>query len=205
MFSLNGLILVVCAYFLGAVPFGYIVGKSKGIDIREHGSGNVGFTNVWRTLGIGPGAIVLVCDIAKGYLAAALGFYLLGVYGTLAGGLIAILGHTYSIFINLKGGKGVATGIGILLFISPVTIAICLTVALIIVAVTRYMSLGSIIGAWLAPLVLYWSGAPNEYVVGIGAAALFIILRHVPNIKRLMKGTENKLQFSRKNTEDNNE
>ena len=196
MFSLNGLILVVCAYFLGAIPFGYIVGKTKGIDIRELGSGNVGFTNVWRTLGFSTGLIVLVGDVTKGFCAAMLGFNLLGVYGTLVGGLIAMLGHTFSIFINLKGGKGVATGVGILLFISPQTTLICASVAVFLLLTTKYMSLGSIVGAWLAPVLLYFFNEPVEYVLGIGAAAFFIICRHIPNIQRLMHGKENKMEIS---------
>lgn len=196
MFSLNGLILVVCAYFLGAIPFGYIVGKSKGIDIREHGSGNVGFTNVWRTLGLKLGLIVLAGDITKGFCAAMLGFNLLGIYGTLIGGLIAMLGHTFSIFINLKGGKGVATGVGILLYISPQTLLICAAVAIFLLVTTKYMSLGSIVGAWLAPILLYIFNEPVEYVLGIGVAAFFIICRHIPNIQRLMKGKENKMEIS---------
>lgn len=198
MFDFKWVILGICAYFLGAIPFGYIVAKKKGIDIREHGSGNVGFTNVWRVLGLTPGLIVLICDVMKGYLAAMLGFIIMGTYGTLVGGLVAIIGHTYSIFIDFKGGKGVATGIGIMLFISPSTLFICAGVALVLIGATKYMSLGSIVGAWLAPVVLYMTDAPIEYVLGIGGAAMFIICRHIPNIQRLMKGKENKLDFSLK-------
>lgn len=186
-------IIVVCAYLLGAIPFGFLVGKIKGLDIRQHGSGNMGFTNVWRTLGFAPGLLVLICDGAKGFLAAAIGFQLMGVHGTLLGGVVAIFGHTFSCFMQFKGGKGVATGGGVLLFMSPVTLAICLAAVIIIAAVTKYMSLGSVIAAWMAPVVLYATGAPQEYVIGIGAAALYVIILHIPNLQRLAKGKENKI------------
>ena len=189
----------VIAYFLGAIPFGYLVGKMKGIDIRQHGSGNVGFTNVWRTLGFGPALLVLLGDGGKGWLSAFIGFQLAGEAGVLIGGLVAILGHSFSCFINFKGGKGIATGGGVLLYMSPLTLAILLSVVILICAVTRYMSLGSICAAWLAPVVLYATGAPRSYVIGIGVAALYVIFLHVPNIKRLMKGTENKLTFGKRN------
>lgn len=189
----------VIAYFLGAISFGYIVGKIKGIDIRQHGSGNVGFTNVWRTLGFGPALLVLLGDGGKGWLSAFIGFQLAGEAGVLIGGLVAILGHSFSCFINFKGGKGIATGGGVLLYMSPLTLAILLSVVILICAVTRYMSLGSICAAWLAPVVLYATGAPRSYVIGIGVAALYVIFLHVPNIKRLVKGTENKLTFGKRN------
>lgn len=186
-------IIVVCAYFFGAIPFGYLVGRLRGIDIRQHGSGNVGFTNVWRTLGIGPAAVVLAGDLGKGFLAACIGFQLGGEIGALVGGLAAIVGHTLSCFIHFKGGKGVATGAGVLLYISPITFLACLAVLVLLCITTRYMSLGSICAAWIAPLALYLTHAPNAYILGIGAAALYVIYLHIPNIRRLMKGTENKL------------
>ena len=195
------ILAALCAYFLGAVPFGYLVGRAKGIDIRQHGSGNIGFTNVWRTLGIGPAAIVLLCDAAKGWLSAFIGFQLAGEAGVLVGGLVAILGHTFSCFLHFKGGKGIATGGGVLLYMSPLTLAILLAVLILLCIVTRYMSVGSICAAWLAPIVLYATGAPRSYVIGIGLAALYVIFLHVPNSRRLLKGTENKL--GQKKTEAN--
>ena len=186
-------LVILCAYFLGAVPFGYIVGRAKGIDIRQHGSGNVGFTNVWRTLGIAPAAVVLAGDMGKGWLAACIGFQLAGETGAVVGGRVAIIGHTLSCFIHFKGGKGVATGAGVVLYMSPVTIAVCAAVLIILCATTHYMSVGSICAAWLAPVMLYVPYAPIQYTLGIGAAALYVIYLHIPNIKRLMNGTENKI------------
>ena len=192
------IIAAVIGYLLGSIPFGYMVGKAKGIDIRQHGSGNVGFTNVWRTLGIKYGLVVLICDGWKGWMSAFAGFQLAGETGVLLGGLLAVLGHMFSCFLGFKGGKGIATGGGVLLFMSPITLAILLTEVAIVCFVTRYMSLASILAAWLAPLLLYFFGAPNSYVIGIGVAALVVIFRHIPNIKRLMKGTENKLGQKKK-------
>lgn len=189
----------VIAYFLGAIPFGYIVGKMKGIDIRQHGSGNIGFTNVLRTLGPGLASLVLLGDAGKGWLATFLGFQLAGEAGALIGGLVAVLGHSFSCFINFKGGKGVATSAGVLLFMSPVTLVILVLVVIFFCVTTRYMSLGSICAAWLAPIVLYVNGAPRSYVIAIGIVALYVIFLHVPNIKRLVKGTENKLTFGKRN------
>lgn len=187
-------LVVIVAYFFGSIPFGYMIGRARGIDIRQHGSGNVGFTNVWRTLGIGPAAIVLACDAAKGYMAAALGFFLIGnELGALLGGVLAILGHTFSCFMHFKGGKGVATGAGVVLYISPMVLAICLMVVGILVALTKYMSLGTITAVALAPVLLYVTGAPHAYVFGIACAALYVIYLHIPNIRRLIQGTENKI------------
>lgn len=187
------ILVALCAYFLGAIPFGYLMGRFSGIDIRQYGSGNVGFTNVWRTLGIGKAAVVLVGDLGKGWLAACIGFQLMGEMGALAGGMLAILGHTFSCFIQFKGGKGVATGAGVLLYLSPIAFLVCLVVLVVLCATTHYMSLGSICAAWIAPVVLFVTHAPMPYTVGIGVAALYVIYLHIPNIRRLMKGTENKI------------
>ena len=138
-------------------------------------------------------AVVLAGDMGKGWLAACIGFQLAGETGALVGGLVAIIGHTLSCFIQFKGGKGVATGAGVVLYMSPVTIAVCAAVLIILCATTHYMSVGSICAAWLAPVMLYVTHAPIQYTLGIGAAALYVIYLHIPNIKRLMNGTENKI------------
>lgn len=192
------ILTAVIGYLLGSIPFGYVVGKAKGIDIRQHGSGNVGFTNVWRTLGIHYGLIVLLGDGWKGWMSAFFGYMLAGESGVLIGGFMAVMGHMFSCFLKFKGGKGIATGGGVLLFMSPITLAILLTEVAIVCLITRYMSLASILAAWLAPILLYYFGAPNSYVIGIGVAAMVVIIRHIPNIKRLMNGTENKLGQKKK-------
>ena len=139
---INWIIITVIGYLLGAIPFGVLMGKLYKTDIRQHGSGNIGFTNVWRVLGIAPAAIVLAGDFAKGYWATWLGFYFLGEAGALWGGVMALLGHTASCFIGFKGGKGIATGAGIIGFMSPLTLLICLIIVAIITLTTKYMSLG---------------------------------------------------------------
>ncbi|MBQ2036104.1 MAG: glycerol-3-phosphate 1-O-acyltransferase PlsY [Peptococcaceae bacterium] len=192
------ILTAVIGYLLGSIPFGYVVGKAKGIDIRQHGSGNVGFTNVWRTLGIQYGLIVLLGDGWKGWMSAFFGYMLAGESGVLIGSFMAVMGHMFSCFLKFKGGKGIATGGGVLLFMSPITLAILLTEVALVCLITRYMSLASILAAWLAPVLLYYFGAPNSYVIGIGVAAMVVIIRHIPNIKRLMNGTENKLGHKKK-------
>lgn len=192
--------IVICAYILGAIPFGYIVGRTQGINIREHGSGNIGFTNTWRVLGFKLGLVVLFCDGLKGWMSCYIGYLLMGEIGALTGGMVAILAHTFSCFIGFKGGKGIATGGGVLLFMSPLTLAICLGVVIVICLTIRYMSLGSILAATLAPVLLYVTGAPMCYVCGIAVAAMYVIYKHIPNIKRLLNGTENKLTFGSKKT-----
>ncbi len=187
------IISAVFAYLIGSVPFGYLMGKAKGVDIRQHGSGNVGFTNAWRVLGIGPGIIVLICDGWKGWMGAFAGFQLAGEIGALIGGLMAAVGHMFSCFLKFKGGKGIATCGGALLFMSPLTLVILLAEVALVCVVTKYMSLASILAAFLAPILLYVTGAPTSYILGICAAAVVVIYRHIPNIKRLMNGTENKL------------
>lgn len=190
--------VIVCAYFLGAIPFGYIIGRLKGINIREHGSGNIGFTNVWRVLGFRIGLVVLFCDGLKGWVACWIGFALCGELGALIGGIVAILGHSFSCFIGFKGGKGIATGGGMLLFMSPMTLLICISMVAIMCVTTRYMSLGSILAACSAPVVLYLCDASLIYVFGIIPAVVYVVYLHIPNIKRLLNGTENKLQFGKK-------
>lgn len=194
---MNWILVLVIGYLLGAIPFGYLVGKLYKVDIREHGSGNVGFTNAWRVLGIYPASLVLLGDAAKGYGAAYVGFALLGERGALAGGIIAIIGHTLSCFIHFKGGKGIATGAGVVLFMSPLTLLICVSAVAIITLLTKYMSLGSIVGAAMAPILLYAFKAPMTYTVGIGVACLYVIYMHRANIKRLLNGTENKVGKSK--------
>ena len=190
---------MVCAYFLGAIPFGYIIGRLKGINIREHGSGNIGFTNVWRVLGFKIGLVVLFCDGLKGWMSCFIGFQLYGEVGALIGGIVAILGHSFSCFIGFKGGKGIATGGGMLLFMSPPTLLVLISMVALVCVTIRYMSVGSILAALLAPFMLYVFDASMVYVIGIMPAAAYVIYLHIPNMKRLMNGTENKLTFGKKN------
>ena len=187
------LITVVAAYLIGSVPFGYMVGKLFHINIREHGSGNIGFTNVWRVLGIGPGAVVLLLDIGKGYFSCMLGMHLAGVNGCLLAAFAALLGHGFSIFLKFKGGKGVATGGGAVLYMCPIAGLVGIAIIAFCCLVFRYMSVGSISAAVAQPILFYITGAPIQWTIGIFIAASYVIYLHIPNIKRLMNGTENKL------------
>lgn len=130
--ALKIVLAVVIAYFFGAIPFGYIVSKVQGVDIMSQGSGNIGFTNVWRVMGIKSGIIVLVCDMAKGYLAAWIGLALAGANGAILAGIACILGHTFNVFLRFKGGKGVASGAGVILCLSPLTFVICVVLLSVI-------------------------------------------------------------------------
>lgn len=187
------IIAVILGYFLGAIPFGYLVGKLKGINIMQEGSGNIGFTNTWRVMGFQYGILVLICDVSKGYLSSMFGFMLAGEWGALLGGVACILGHTFSIFLRFKGGKGVACGAGFLLYISPITFVLCAICLCLIILFTKYMSLGSITAAALCPFVLFFTNAPLIYVFGFAICCTYVIWMHRSNIKRLLSGNENKI------------
>lgn len=195
--------ILVCvgAFLLGAIPFGFLMGRAKGVDLREHGSGNIGATNVMRTLGRGPGALVLLLDALKGLIPV-----LTAVHGlklspglVVAAGVAAILGHIYTPFLRFRGGKGVATSLGVLIGLSPVVAAATVLVFAVTVAATRYVSLGSLMGA-VAQAVLFWTlphhgetGFPLPYRIFSLIAAAFVVIRHRQNIQRLLSGTESKV------------
>jgi glycerol-3-phosphate acyltransferase PlsY len=194
------IIFLVIAYFMGSIPNGVIIGKKfKGIDIREHGSKNSGATNAYRVLGKTYGIIVLLLDALKGWLPIFLAD-ISGVSGwhLILVGLLAIVGHTLSPFLKFKGGKGVATSLGVFLYLVPHIVGILVTVFVVVVATTKYVSLGSVLAAGLFPiLVLFmpikpelgkWNMFGFSLVIG-----LFVIFKHKSNIKRLLEGTENKI------------
>lgn len=205
------LLLLFC-YLLGAIPFGLIVGKiAKGIDIRDFGSGNIGFTNVLRTLGPGPGFVVMFLDVAKGFVAVAV-CRMLGMndYMIVTGGILSILGHSFSVFLRFAGGRSVATSLGVMIGLTPVIAAVAFGIWLVLVALTRIVSVASMVAAASVPVMMFsWSSqhAPLPYkIIAIVAAAL-IIVKHRPNIIRLLNGTESrlgqrvKLEHSEGNTE----
>jgi glycerol-3-phosphate acyltransferase PlsY len=201
-------LMVICfvaAYVIGAVPFAYIAGKAlKGVDIRDYGSGNVGATNVLRTLGKGPGIAVLLLDMAKGTVAVTLvPLAFLRVNGAdfpvsdellrAICGVVAIVGHIWTVFLRFRGGKGVATTVGVFFGLTWVSMLISIGVFVVVVYLTRYISLGSIllgVSLLVANLLLR---SPVEYVILSGAVLLLVIYTHGSNIRRLMRGTENKL------------
>ncbi|MGC8930766.1 MAG: glycerol-3-phosphate 1-O-acyltransferase PlsY [Dictyoglomus sp.] len=193
------ILLVILSYLIGSIPSALIVGKLwKGIDVRNYGSGNLGATNVLRVLGWGPAVIVAVMDVGKGILAVYLAqsflhsdylFVLLCVIAT-------VIGHSFPIFAGFRGGRSVGVSFGILFYLFPKSSLIIFFIAIIIVAVTQYKSVASIISALIYPFLLYHiEKPPMEYFIGVILVCLFIIYRHIPNIKRLIKGEEHKISW----------
>jgi glycerol-3-phosphate acyltransferase PlsY len=189
---------LLAGYLLGSIPSGYLLAKYwKGIDIRQYGSGNIGATNVWRTLGVAPGVMVLVADMAKGIAAVLVARYTIAgdvqAFAELAAAVGALLGHSASVFLKFKGGKIVATGGGIIFVLSPLTGVIALTLLIVTVATTRYVSAGSIVAALSIPIAFYFLHLDLPYLIfGIAVAAL-VVFKHRSNIKRLWSGTEYKI------------
>lgn len=187
-------LVILFSYLLGSISFGIIVTKIvKGIDIREHGSGNAGFTNVLRVIGKGPSVFVLLGDALKGSLSVALGYYLGDAYFAVIGGLAAMVGHTYPLYFGFRGGKGVATGLGVVLTLAPDVTLIALIIFMITVMLSRYVSLGSILGALSVPLSTTLLAKPFPILLFGILGVSFVIYRHKTNIVRLWQGKENKI------------
>ena len=186
----------ILAYVLGSIPSGLWLGKALWqTDLREHGSHNIGATNAWRTLGKGPGFLIFLLDFLKGFLSVYLASILAGTpLAMVLSAIFAILGHSCSLFMGFKGGKGVATGLGVLSMLLPQVTAIVFLVWLVLVKLTGYVSLGSMAAALCVPLLAYAFAAPTEYLVFGIAAALLIVVRHKANIGRLLSGTESKIK-----------
>jgi glycerol-3-phosphate acyltransferase PlsY len=191
----NAALALGAAYLVGALPLGFLVARAFGVgDIRRHGSGTIGATNVLRAAGWVPALLTLGGDIAKGYLAVAAAAALAGDPAVRAAAAVAaIVGNCWSVFLGFRGGKGVATGLGGLLAVVPWAVAPAVPVWLAVAVTTRYVSLGSILGALCVPLgaLLLGYGAPA--VVAALAAAAIIVARHHENIGRLLAGTERRL------------
>ncbi|MDR7865367.1 MAG: glycerol-3-phosphate 1-O-acyltransferase PlsY [Sporomusaceae bacterium] len=189
-------IIIALSYVIGSIPNGLIVGKTfKGVDIRQFGSKNIGATNVYRVLGPWPAFWVLITDIAKGVAGVYIGKAVLGTPpAALLGGIAAIAGHNWSLFLGFKGGRGVATALGVIAVLMPKVTAIVFVVWAVIVFLTRYVSLGSIVAAAIAPPLIWFFGERTEYLYFGLVAAAFVIVRHRPNIERLLKGQELKIK-----------
>ncbi len=186
--------LIGITYFIAAIPFGLLVARLKNINLREIGSGNIGATNVYRAMGAKYGILVFIFDAIKGgiptYVATLVDpnplFHILI-------GAIAVTGHSLSCYVKFKGGKGVATGAGVIIALSPIIGLVMIILAAILIYVTRYVALTSIVCAIATPLLFYILKYPIAYVGMFAAIGLFIIVRHRSNIERLLKGTENKV------------
>jgi glycerol-3-phosphate acyltransferase PlsY len=188
------ILLLLGAFLLGAIPFGFLAGKLlKGVDLRTHGSGNIGATNTLRVLGTVPGIVVLLLDVLKGYVPVVLAHALrLDPWSVMGAGLAAILGHTFSPFLGFRGGKGVATSLGVLAGLSPVVAGGVLLVFALVVGATRYVSLGSILAAAAQAAFFWMLPHPLPYRLFGLLIAVFVIAKHRPNIERLRKGEESR-------------
>ena len=188
-------VYILLAYLLGSIPVGVALAKLKGQDPRKVGSGNIGATNVMRTAGKGLGILTLAGDTAKGFLPAWLAIH----YGqpalvVAACGLAAFIGHLWPVYLGFKGGKGVATALGLFLALKPLAIPVLLIIFLMVLIKWRYVSLGSLVAALLTPVVLVLFGSPLEYVIAALIVALLITYKHYENIKRLLTGKEHKFR-----------
>lgn len=215
-------IIVILSYLVGSIPTSIIVSKAvKGIDIREHGSGNAGGTNVMRVLGWKHGVFVIILDALKGVLAVVVVARL--HYGGLPfanvspfddftlvqiiAGISAVIGHIWTVFAGFKGGKGIATALGMLLMIVTIDMLIAVGIFLIVVTISRYVSLGSIVAAISVPTaMIFRENVLHDTIVGYNtllpfviAVALLVIYTHRKNVVRILNGTENKLSFKKKN------
>ncbi|RJX22929.1 MAG: glycerol-3-phosphate 1-O-acyltransferase [Desulforudis sp.] len=189
-------LLILVSYLIGSIPTGFLIGKLvKGIDIRTQGSGNIGATNVWRSLGPAPALVALVGDVAKGIVALLLGRY----YGPPGFELItagaALLGHGWSVFLRFQGGKMIATMLGILIMLPPVGLGAAAVVWLSTVGLTRYVSLASMLAVVAVPVAFAVTGAGMNLVVFGTLVALVVIYKHRSNIARLLTGTEHRFSL----------
>lgn len=204
---LRGIIIAVIGYLWGSIPAGYWMGKllrGRDFDIRDYGSHKIGATNVLRTLGRGPAAIVFLFDISKGVgptlLATLLPLFFLGGWGPTIAALMALIGHCFPVFIGFKGGRGVSTGAGAILVISPLTLVLAAIATFSTIAISRYVSLGSIMGGLTSivfSLIFFFTGQhfnvhlPQLVYLVVGPA--LVILLHYDNIGRLLSGKERKI------------
>jgi glycerol-3-phosphate acyltransferase PlsY len=185
------ILLILFGYLMGSVPVGFILGSRSGIDVREVGSGNVGATNVARVVGKRQGILTLIADTAKGFLPVILAMQLgASLAATVLVGAAAFLGHLYPIFLKFKGGKGVATALGVFLAVAPMATLVLVALFAVTVLASRIVSLSSILTAVAAPII-FWLFSYPPLVVGMAAfIALAITCRHRSNIRRMMNGSE---------------
>jgi glycerol-3-phosphate acyltransferase PlsY len=189
--TLTFFLLIVVAVLMGSIPFGVLIARVRGVDLKKVGSGNIGATNVLRTMGKAPAFLTLTGDVLKGAIPVLAANYLLH-NPTLEGivGLAAILGHNFSLFLRLRGGKGVATSIGVLFVYSPYAAAATVVLWLAAIFLTRYSSLGAIVSFGLLPVSMYLFDNSREKLIVSFVMAALLMIRHADNINRLIRGTE---------------
>jgi acyl phosphate:glycerol-3-phosphate acyltransferase len=180
------------AYLLGSVPTGLLLGRLYGIDVRQEGSGNIGATNLYRTVGRKVGIMTLIGDCLKGMLPVLLAWKLGGLGDQMQAwvGLAAFCGHVFSIFLLFKGGKGVATALGVYLTLAPLAVLGAVVVFALLVFIWRYISLGSIIAAAVMPLIIWFRPHSQQLLIATALISAIVIIKHHANISRLVSGTE---------------
>ncbi len=189
------LLFILSTYLIASIPFGFIVGKLSGKDITKEGSGNIGATNVVRTIGKKAGIFVLLLDALKGFIPVYLSkFYFEDVFVAVVA-VVAVIGHCYSIFMKFKGGKGVATGLGVLIALSPKVALIVITLWLGIFLATGYVSLASVISAFMSWIMMNYIEANYYFTIAALISSVIIVYKHSSNIERLIKGTENRFIY----------
>jgi glycerol-3-phosphate acyltransferase PlsY len=196
--AIKSILFLLASFVLGSIPFGVITGKLlKGIDIRDVGSGNIGTANAFRALGLWGGLLVFAGDVAKGFLPVHFAYLVAGdpilEWLQVFSGIVAILGHNYSAFLKFKGGKGIATSLGVILALNWKIALMCLAIWGLIVVVTKYSSLGSLVGSFMLPILMAVFKQPYPYTGFAVIACLFAFHAHRKNIRNLMEGKELKL------------
>ncbi|MFZ4856942.1 MAG: glycerol-3-phosphate 1-O-acyltransferase PlsY [Desulfuromonadaceae bacterium] len=189
------IIVIAAAYLIGSIPTGLLLGKAYGIDVRKEGSGNIGATNLYRTVGRNVGIFTLIGDCLKGLLPVLI-VKASTFPSELAAwvGLAAFCGHVFSLFLKFKGGKGVATAMGVFLALAPVAVTIAIALFAVLLFIWRYVSLGSIAAAAVMPLAVYLLGGTRTITVVTFVIVLIVIARHHENISRLLSGTESRFK-----------
>jgi acyl phosphate:glycerol-3-phosphate acyltransferase len=192
---MDSVLPILIGYGVGSLPLGYLVAnRAKGVDLRRVGSGNVGAANVYRTAGLAAALIVVLVDVTKGassvFFAARL---TTGAADPVAAGVAAIIGHVYPVWLRFHGGKGVATACGVFWMLAPLATAVSATVFVIVVWLTRYVSLGSIVATLALPPLAWFSDKSVPVVIGAAVAAALIVQRHHANLARLQRGSERRL------------
>ncbi len=188
------IVWIIASYLLGSVPTGLVLARLKGRDPRTTGSGNIGATNVMRAAGKTLGIATLAGDIAKGFFPTWLAIYIgQPQWVVAAAGLAAFAGHLFPVYLHFKGGKGIATALGVFLALNSLAVAVTVIVFAAILVASRYVSLGSLICTALMPVLLLWMKAPDAYVLLSLIMAVLIFIKHRGNIARLLSGTENRM------------
>lgn len=193
-------LFIFLAYLVGSIPIGVLLARLKGKDPRKTGSGNIGATNVMRSAGKVLGIITLIGDVMKGFIPTFIAMHLQEpcIYVALIG-LAVFLGHLFPVFLKFKGGKGVATGAGVYLAISPLVILTSFGIFIIVFLIWKYVSLGSLVGTAIIPLfLLFLKTTPAEYMLLSVVLTIFVFIKHKENIKRLFAGTENQVNLKKK-------